>query len=347
MHYYENALPILEKIFQGEEIYNAEWSTTKSHVDGIMELISRELKDASLDLYKNVPESPEREAYFNDRWDLDYITLSKVSPNFIKKVSGVVKKYPKISSYEEYLNYVQAFAGSKDFVKEVKKIAKSGRRPSEQAVQKAKQIASVSTETRKMLLNLLQGITKMERKKYQDSFFKVKMSDLKYAEMQMQKYIDKNDARGQRKYYGNVGVRLLWNAAYKSIYGIGSSKDLLKFEKYPDWEKRVKEYSDSVVDEILTQFIHKNTMKLGNIVNKKNMTESRVVNTKFNGVIMENVLFFAFSDGSKFTVETSTVYSVSKLGKPFLRFPTRFKNVIKGDGSSMSMPSEEKMIKEF
>ena len=133
--------------------------------------------------------------------------------------------------------------------------------------------------------------------------------------------------------------------------------DIQKFLFGRCWDYSLKEMDDSstVIEKfakdqtsyIIDGFLHKSIQKLSLIVEKKEL-DTHVVNyTTVKQGILENSMFFKFKDGSNFTVYTSTVYSYTSSGKLFVRFPTRFTNVTKADGTKMAMPSEEKMIKEF
>lgn len=109
-----------------------------------------------------------------------------------------------------------------------------------------------------------------------------------------------------------------------------------------------KDEAIKLVDEIIAGFLAKNSEKLGLIFQKKaDIAEHRIVKNKIHDGVLENEMFFKFSDNSSFTMYTTTVYGYSKLNTFFVRFPTRFTDVKMADGSKMGMPSEEKMIKEF
>jgi hypothetical protein len=100
-------------------------------------------------------------------------------------------------------------------------------------------------------------------------------------------------------------------------------------------------------------FMHKNLTKLSLIVDKKGNLESIKgspnTETKVNGVTgtMQAELVFTFADSSSFRVLNKIIVNTSSSGKGFYQYPTTFHDVKLPDGSKLSMPSEEKMVKVF
>lgn len=129
--------------------------------------------------------------------------------------------------------------------------------------------------------------------------------------------------------------------------------DFYEPDGYQMWKPRgnvdavIEKMAKQQVDDILSQFVAKNTSKLALIAEKKSITDHRVLSNSLRNGILENDMLFKFGDGSSFKIYSKVEYSQSKYGKPFLKFPTRFSDVVLGDGSRMKTPSEEKMIKEF
>ena len=102
------------------------------------------------------------------------------------------------------------------------------------------------------------------------------------------------------------------------------------------------------VDNVILEFISKNTSKLSLIFDKKeDVKDHKILSTKIRHTSLENDMYFEFTDSSNFIITSDIVYAYSKYNKPFIKLVTRFRNVKLADGSSMSSPSEEKMIKEF
>lgn len=103
-----------------------------------------------------------------------------------------------------------------------------------------------------------------------------------------------------------------------------------------------------ITDDMMEHFINKNTSKLSEIVAKKNnMQTVKLVDASTSRGTVEGTINFEFSDGSSFTVRNKVVMSYSKYNTPFYRYPTTFHNVKMPDGSTMSQPSEERMLDVF
>lgn len=113
-------------------------------------------------------------------------------------------------------------------------------------------------------------------------------------------------------------------------------------------EKIVKKLAEDQTKQILEHFIGKNTDKMALIFQKKTGLKShKILSNNVRNGILENLMFIEFDDGSSFKIFSQVEYARSARGLDFLRMPTRFTDVKMADGSKMSSPSEEKMIKEF
>lgn len=121
------------------------------------------------------------------------------------------------------------------------------------------------------------------------------------------------------------------------------------FRLKPNWEEFVRKEAENVANDIVAQFVAKNTKKLALIFSKKEgLASHKILSNRVNANgILENTMSFEFTDGSGFTIYSQVEYSYSKNQKPFLRLPTRFSNVKFANGEMMKTPSEEKMDKEF
>lgn len=116
-----------------------------------------------------------------------------------------------------------------------------------------------------------------------------------------------------------------------------------------NWKEEIQKEAKKMTDEILEQFITKQTSKLAEILVKKdNMKSVRLENARTGSGIIEGLLQLDFEDGSSFEVNNKIVWAVSKLGKQFYRFPTTFHNVKMPDGKTLSgKASEQRMKEEF
>lgn len=110
----------------------------------------------------------------------------------------------------------------------------------------------------------------------------------------------------------------------------------------------VKTRVERAHEDTVNQFIEKNVEKTALIFAKKSGVKShKLVRTSLRNGTVENTVHVVFDDNSEFMLDSQVIYKYSRSGKPFTQFPSKFKNVKLADGSKMTRPSEEKMIKEF
>lgn len=116
-----------------------------------------------------------------------------------------------------------------------------------------------------------------------------------------------------------------------------------------DWKKEISGWAKGMANQAKEQFISKNEVKLGRIVNTKgNLKTAKILSLHDGSYDYGGEIKFEFEDGSSFIVRNKTVWKVSQLGRPFLQFPTTFHNVIFPDGSKMTgSASEKRMIETF
>lgn len=124
--------------------------------------------------------------------------------------------------------------------------------------------------------------------------------------------------------------------------------DPKKFALIKDYTKKMEELAMREAMEILNHFTYKNTNKLSVILTtKNNLASVEIKNVTLGRGVVECDVHCVFKDSSEFTANNKVVFSYSKLGKPFYRFPTTFRNVILQNGEKMGQPSEERMDKVF
>lgn len=106
--------------------------------------------------------------------------------------------------------------------------------------------------------------------------------------------------------------------------------------------------AQKLADEMSQAFIERNLAKLASIVDRKgNFSGIEQLSRNLSPAGMQGALRVQFEDGSAFTAQTSVVWSVSVLGKPFTRYPVTFHDVMLPDGEQMREPSEERMNEVF
>lgn len=146
----------------------------------------------------------------------------------------------------------------------------------------------------------------------------------------------------------DAGAKSLATRVFITRHRYIDGKKVLTLELKPDAEMIVHKLANEMVENIVGEFVHKNTKKLTLIFKKKGgPTEHRIVRTNIRNNTLENVMFFKFADGSSFNIESTVVIKFTQTGKPYAQMPTRFRNVVMADGSKMSQPSEEKMLRTF
>lgn len=110
-------------------------------------------------------------------------------------------------------------------------------------------------------------------------------------------------------------------------------------------EKVAKNNANFIVDEYKARVID----KVAPIVAKKdNLERVRMNGYRTTYGKIESTMDFNFKDGSSFSLDSGSVFSYSKYGKPFLRHPSLFKDIIMPNGNKMdARPSEENMHEVF
>jgi hypothetical protein len=141
---------------------------------------------------------------------------------------------------------------------------------------------------------------------------------------------------GYRQSYIDKG----WNPddAYKPSFSPNSPYGL-----DPKYMERVNKEADEAADNFHDGFIAKNARKFADLIGDKKIKE---IKHTLHGDL-DGRMNVTFTDGSSFDTSFSTISKISKHGKFFNQWPTKFHAVTFADGSKMSQPSEEKMKKHF
>lgn len=305
---------------EANEIYNSKFGDYKYY-------ISRGVEYAYDEILKEMKNKFDRDSdYINDVWGISSFPQ-------MKKVSKIYKTKLKNVASKDIIDFMDVIEPISDVMKEVKGMVKSGRKPKPVDPNKfVKPLASL--EAHKLSIKFMTEITDSFKKeltdsittRYMDAYKKVK--DLEFAS-DVPKESTAMEVASQ-----------IFILRYKD------KKKILELKKDP--ETIVQKMINNMIDDIINGFISKSSSKLALILQKKNTPkEHKIIRTRVSNGLVENIMRFVFEDGSEFTLDSSIVYKVSNTGKHFLQYPTRYKNVKFADGSKMSGPSEEKMIKEF
>lgn len=116
--------------------------------------------------------------------------------------------------------------------------------------------------------------------------------------------------------------------------------------KASEWADKQCAQSRKIIEET---FLLKNIKKISSIVDAKgNLDKIEDKGTYVGKGVIEATTKFLFTDGAHFTVVNKVVTKFSPRNhKPFYQFPTTFHDVVKADGTKVSYPSEEKVVKLF
>jgi hypothetical protein len=315
---YETALDELSTAAKNKEIFNARFAEYKNHISSGLEYG-----------YKDFFETIKNELIKNKVETLDLWSLYGLSD--IKKLDKIYSDMKPRN--QSAINFFTAIRDLPAAMKNMKSYVKSGRAPkpikpgqfikpiaSHEAEKLATKFMTDATNTFKQ--NLTRDITT----RYTTAFNKIKNitsitdlpKDSASIDLASQIFISR---------------------------GFGKNK-ILELKNTAD--NILKTLIQDAINSIIDGFIYKNSSKLALILQKKDQPKSHnIIRTNISNGKVENLMSFEFNDGSKFDMESTVIYKTSAQGKFFMQYPTRFKNVKLSDGTSMKMPSEEKMISQF
>lgn len=252
------------------------------------------------------------------------------------------------ANYPEVWEFFYNLRKLPEFIKELKTYLKKGREPKAPVPgQWVKPM--VPDAARKLAVGYLEEVVGQVRQDYYASYYEYFTKRAIHAQdIVKENEYDVNKTRNVLKQRNDAESYGLINLLFDQISGTYANHWKYTYALKKNWKDILKKTSDKNVDMIIADFLSKNGEKLGHIFAKKvKIVEHKIVSNTVKHGVMENTMYFKFDDNSNFAIYTTTVYSYSKLGTFFVRFPTRFTNVTMADGSKMTMPSEEKMIREF
>jgi hypothetical protein len=323
---YEEAIDKMKAALEAKEIYKPEFEDVKTIVGRFLESVESNLRytDYKEELYGTEPRAAD---ITDTSWNL---RNSKKQALHWKKFGN---KYKKLVTFTEIAAQIQ------EALEQLKGMIVAGRKP--KPVDPNKPAAFVkpaaSIDASKKIMGILQRSVDSIRAEYEVFMKKNVQKDLD----NLNKYYNKDTKKFE---FPREAARDLNRLAF-DFYEPEYRGQTWKIRSNVDdiVEKKAKQQ----VEDILSQFVSKNTSKLALLAQKKEITDTRVLSNSLRNGILENDMLFKFSDGSSFKIYSKVEYSQSKYGKPFLKFPTRFADVVLADGTRMKGPSEEKMIKEF
>jgi hypothetical protein len=199
----------------------------------------------------------------------------------------------------------------------------------------------------KKVVNLLKGQASAIEKELHETQLKY----LNRIVADYQKHLKEGQSDFTKIYEKNPIYRFTIQGLVKRIYAKDRPtrmSDAKVFELEKNWKELIEQSAARTAAEIVDHFVYKNSGKLSYIIfNKNNLKEVTLQNVTVSRGAVEAQLHLVFADKSEFIADSSVVYAVSVLGKPFYRYPTVFKNVKLPDGSKMPQPSEQRMDEIF
>jgi hypothetical protein len=339
---YIEAIDALYAAFKSKSIYKARFGEYYSYGLRPLEGAYETLYYKMFYHYRDV----EKRIFSDDGKVKDPDFYSKISPDSMFSMTSINKLYKHWEKNKDLAPEVFAFMKSleklPDFIKTVKGYVIAGREP--KPVDPNTFVKPmVPLEAKKRAIEFLDSSVNAIRNQYYESMTKVFMKDHDFLKQ-------------------SVASKLSWSEFYKQFKGhpnlIFLAQKILESSKQYDSDSVLKlnhkseqitrEMAHRAVDDIIAQFLAKNSEKLGLIFQKKSLvSKHEILQNRVNGGNLENTMRFEFPDGSGFTIYSTTVFGYSQQGKEFVKLPTRFTDVKMADGSKMTMPSEEKMIKDF
>lgn len=320
---FNEAMDFFEQGYKAKAVYNSKFGEFYSYG------YSRRLEDAYKKMYDNVRDAVKAlDVEKSDEWD-----LWGISHQSINKVVKIVAKYPGMP--QELKDFMNAIKDMPAAIKELKTYVIKGREP--KPIDPNAFVKPMAPyEAQKTAMKFLQEAVDSFKKEYEASVRKTTMDIFEKIKGKTTKEEFKQMSPDERA----VASEIFMIANRYDAYSPYVLKD--------DHKKRLERLIEDTVENTIGHFVAKNTSKLALIFAKKSeVKEHKILKTRIHQGMLENDMHFAFPDGSSFTITSQVIYKYTQDGKLFVQYPTRFTNVVMADGSRMSGPSEEKMIKEF
>jgi len=275
------------------------------------------------------------------RHDADISPAAHKTPGQLKKIAKFKKKidHPLLNDIEKFLKEIEAISADIVALKGMvvkKKRAEVEKKEAVNASEKEILSHKDVKKVRKMLIQITKDVRSAVEKNYA-AYYKSELDNWKEQH--------KPDDRKTM-----VGIVYSRKPHLRAILGAVVEEGKGRYEQVvvKNWKSIFKKKAAKEADQMLEQFILKNTAKLGKIVAAKdNLKTIKMGNIETSMGVVEGGMDLVFKDGSKFIVINKVVGSYSKNGTPFYRYPTTFHNVKLPDGNKLGRPSEARMKKEF
>ena len=323
------SLDSMRRAFNEGQIVKADAKTIISNINSAL---SDALSEATL--YAVRTNRAEMQNFYDD-------PLDKSSP-YIHTLKGKLQKtkfkgHPKFNYIYEVALLFEPFIG---LVEQLKGITVSVRDiQKEKREQKRQEVTrNLSTSAMKEVHKILTDLTEKMRDSVYDGILKEYNAHVRHLKKIGEAQITKAYKEGLKRSKVPInGFAFAYVAPYVGKRE-GGHYTFLNQSKIRMW---VKSTSTRETNDILEQFIAKQTLKLTTVINaKENLSNIRITNWTSRATRIEGTLKLEFADKSSFYMTSQVVTAVSKMGKHFARYPTTFSNVTLPDGSTMTQPSE-------
>ena len=331
---FQDALDKLEQYKEAGELFQVEFKEMKEDLSRAIEAAWSELIRAPYfhaGRWENLPEDVYPVGDLNTGLHLVSSSLKKA-----KKLPDHPSTRAAVKFFTELLPVERDVKALKGMIVKKKKAKVEAEKKKEEKFQK-----HVASEDVKKVKRVLKRVTTKLRSEIQDDNLKW-LKDI--VSKWKKQYDPENEKTGPHEFYRNnshnasIVMRVVERDSYYSPFKMkkGYTKDL---------EKEATQMTDDMVE----NFIGKNTSKLAEIVSEKGGLKTVTLRRAWTGRgKIEGTLKLEFKDGSSFVVDSNLVQSYSVRGKPFVRYPTTFHNVIMPNGKKMKgKASESRMKKEF
>lgn len=324
-----HALDVIVKGYVNDNLYKAEYAEVYSYgLTRGLEQIYEQMFNTHRETLRSI-EAIDRDAY----WDMMGFNVQSAA-----KLMRIATKHQKLIPAVMF-DFIKHFSEIKKDIDKLKPILKSGKKPKEltpeqQASQFIKPVAKSDA------LKFTQRIVGEAVAGFEKEFRNVTVAShvQAFELLKSVKTIDDLQPYANRPTVAFLAGRFLSINKKERTVELNSLASEAEARKLAEWSAK----------QTIDGFIGKNLQKLSLIFQKKaKVSEYKVERAKVVNGMVDCTMFFKFEDNSKFTVYSRAEVSYTSDGKPFMRYPTRFTDVYFADGTKMSMPSEEKMIKDF
>lgn len=330
-----DAIAVLRKSFETQEIYNADFGDSKETIARALEYAYNDAQDTEYypKLHALGPDDSARREFF-----------ATYEPPSMSGLQGAKKNSAHFAKHRDTFPMLAKVSAAQFALKGILDTLKpyiiKGRKPSKPADPNAFVKPMASRDAQKQVMSILTKISEDARRNLHTEITKRISNDVAT--------LKGLGITNGLEYSKRIPAPLRLLA--QDIFKISSfhSKAPVSLKSDEEIDKVIKKNADRETNDMLDQYVSKNTEKLALIVQKKSAIKThKVLRVSVRNGILENDMLFEFADGSSFKIYSKVEYALSPRGKYFLRMPTRFTDVIMSDGSRMSGPSEEKMIKTF